>query len=178
MAKKSDDLPESIIINTKFFSKKWAEWNHNHPESKYNTSGWTIPDDWNEIHKRWRAFVLEITNNIIDFEDDEKNKPNQWMSKHPAFETDDLKFEQMSSRYFTKIRAIQKKLGEREGNDWKLVYKTLASGKKRIDWEQSQQFLPPVPYGMDCKNENPPKKKKSSSSTWGDIEKYFGFNPE
>lgn len=172
MAKKSDKFPESITINTRFFSKKWADWNHHHPESKQN-EGWSIPDDWNHIHKCWRAFVLEMTNSIIDYSDDDGKKVNAWMLTDKHFESDDLKFEEMSKRYFTKIRAIQKKLGERDGNDWKLVYKTLKSGKKRIDWEQSQQFLPPAPYGMECKNKEPPKKKKSSSSTWVDIESYF-----
>ena len=178
MAIKSEGYPASIKINTKFFAKKWAQWNDNNPP-KHNLR---VPDDWDAIHQCWRDFVLEMTSSIMNYEEKDKDNvliyANEWMKTHDDFKTDDGKFEVMSKKCFTKIRNIQKKLAIRsvESNpvgNWKLVYfpvKTKGQ-KPRIDWDES--ILPPAPFGMECKNESPPKRKSSSSTTWGDIESYF-----
>tara|TARA_R100000234_G_C4982249_1_gene171504 strand:+ start:287 stop:844 length:558 start_codon:yes stop_codon:yes gene_type:complete len=177
MAIKSADYPKSIKIDTKFFAKKWAQWNSLNPP-KHNLR---VPDDWDAIHQCWRDFVLEMTSSVMNYESTEKNVlvyTNEWMKEHDDFADDDGKFDVMSKKFFTKVRNIQKKLAIRSmestpKGEWELKYfppKTKGSNP-RIDWDAST--LPPAPFGMECKNKNPPTKKKSSSTTWGDIESYF-----
>lgn len=160
-----------IKIDTKFFAQKWQQFND---MDKGESENLTPENNWNELHDSWRKFVLWMFPRLAEFEfGAKKEKLNAWMVTDKKFETDDMKFEELSSKCFNKVRSIQRQLGKREGNDWALVFRKDKAGKvtTRIDWEEST--LPEPPIGMECKAKNPPKRGRSSSSVWEDIESIF-----
>ena len=165
MVKPAKGFKDVFVFDTDTFSQFWGEWIKDERFDDTQLHQLKPEDNWTEIHKYWREFVMGAWEVISNLED------NKWTKTWTDFEDEDKVFKYFSPKCYNKIRSIQKTLAQRDDTPWMLVFKKTKKGAQRIDWIEST--LPPAPFGMECKKPTPPLRKQPQTSVWDKVASYF-----